>query len=251
MMRLLSRRSLVCLSITAFWLVMMGLLARREWASAPPLADENRMAVEEISEPRLSRLGIFLDGRKIGAAQIDYVPMPNRSTTIRMHIQLTEAGSLGEGLEAGATMSLGPDKKLSSFTARFGSGEAAYVLRGTVIRGELQIEYALGGQTSLQRMPFREDTLFSSSLTPFLGGVKVPPGEILPLALWNPITRRMDTAWIENKGKTRLLWHGRWLTPERLELSYNSLSLSAWVTERGDVLRQEAPFGLVLEKEED
>jgi hypothetical protein len=62
--------------------------------------------------------------------------------------------------------------------------------------------------------------------------------------------RQLDAAWIENRGKTRLLWHGRWRDLYLLRLTYGDIALSAWVTDKGDVIRQEAPFGLVLEKEE-
>jgi hypothetical protein len=244
---------MLCLSITAFWIVMMGFLARREWASAPPAMDEEGLAATDM--PRLSRLGIFLEGNKIGVAQIHYMPMANRTTVIRTHVKLLGLAAFGNGLEAGAIMSLGADKKLASFSARFGSAEQTggpiYAVRGTVIGDEMEIVYSLGGQVNRQRIPFQGDAFFSSSLTPLLSGLKVAPGQRRPVALWNPITRRMDTAWIENKGKTRLLWHRHWRDLEELQLTYGDITLSAWVTDQGDVIRQEAPFGLVLEKEEE
>jgi hypothetical protein len=48
-----------------------------------------------------------------------------------------------------------------------------------------------------------------------------------------------------------LQWNGRVREVQQLQLVYGGMALSAWVTDDGDVLRQQAPFGLVLEKEEE
>jgi len=254
-MRLRLRKILLCAVITGFWLAMMALLVRREWASTRPAVDEiGGGTVSAPEQPRLSRLGIYLDEKKIGVAQIHYLPMPNHTTVIRTHVKFTGPAYLGNEWEAGAMLTLGRDRKLTSFNAKFGSAERddqpIYAVRGTVVGDEMEIVYTLGGQAIRQRVPFQGGAFFSSSLTPLLGGLQMAPGQRRRLALWNPLTRQMDTAWIENRGKTRLLWHGRWRDLYLLRLTYGDIALSAWVTDKGDVIRQEAPFGLVLEEEE-
>jgi hypothetical protein len=141
-------------------------------------------------------------------------------------------------------------KRLSAFRATFGADKAAPAVRGTVKGRQMEIVYNVGGQSRQERVPFHDDAFFSSSLTPLFGGLNVRPGARRPLALWNPLTRRMDAAWVENKGKTRILWQKRMREAFLLQLTYGSMTLSTWMTDTGDVLRQEAPFGIVLEKEE-
>jgi hypothetical protein len=252
-MRIVSKKGVIYLAITAFWLVMMGLLARREMASMPAGLEGAGGAgrgAQGAELPQHSRLGIFLNGQRIGMADSSYLPQSDRSAIIRTYVRFTKAAELGIPIEATGEIVLDADRKLSRFHATFGSGGLSMALRGTVIGRIMEIAYNIGGQTSRQVVPFQGDAFFSSSVTPLMGGLKVAPGEKRPLALWNPLMRQMHTAWVENMGKTRILWHGRWRNVDQLRLSYYGMALSSWVTESGDVLRQEAPLGLVLEKEE-
>lgn len=248
---LLSKKNLLRLSITAFWLTMICLLAKREWAAAPTTMNVETTGVSTIPDkPRTSRLGILLNNRRIGYAQIHYLPLEDGTAVIRTRIEFT-TDAAPTNLSATAAVTLDRQRRLASFSARFGPGQPVCSLLGKVTENQIELVCDLGGQTTRQRIPFHGDAFFASSLTPVLDGLKIFPGERRIIAMWNPLLNRMDSAVIEHKGRTRLLLHGRLHVAQQIQLTYGQMSLSAWFTEQGDLLRQEAPFGIVLEKEPD
>ncbi len=249
--RLVSKGWLACLGITAFWIVMMGLWAQRHGGFvARPQEEADSDTAPGVPKAQVWRLAILLNEKRIGVAHTFYAPLGDGGAVIRTHVKLASELTFLNDLEATAAITLGGKGRLVAFNARFGSSKVEYAIRGTVFGDNLELVTSFGGQSVSQMVPFEGRAFFSSTLTPLLAGLELPQGERRPIALWNPLLRRMETAWIENKGRTPVPWNGVRVLANEYQLSYGEMALSSWVGENGEILRQEAPFGIVLQKED-
>ena len=237
--------------IVAFWLVMMGLLAKSELGG-------RRLDVEAAGRERLdaateSWLGISLvEGYRIGYVHWRRAPEDRReiaggSLTLDPRMRLELLDKTTELDLSGSVWQAHDEPRLEfDFTVR--SAGYDFQVGGRVADGELRAEMTSAGETLPLRLPVDGDLVFFSGLGSALSFPRLAVGEEYRLEAFDPLTLGKSRARVECTARETLRLSGEAVETCRLKVTMNGLSSLAWIDADGEVVRAETPIGLVLER---
>ncbi|HEY7495528.1 MAG TPA: transglutaminase-like domain-containing protein, partial [Candidatus Tectomicrobia bacterium] len=80
-------------------------------------------------------------------------------------------------------------------------------------------------------------------------GVTLQPGEARRYAIFNPLSLQTDSLSVTVLGTELMAWSGRSLPVTRVMVRYSNTTAYAWLDQAGQVVKEEAPLGLVLWRE--
>lgn len=238
-------------AVALFWLVMMGLLWQREMGGRRvELLPSSAAASLEPSESWLTLR--LTSGERIG--QIHMLNGPEE-----------RLGVLGSRLDLAAEMRLnllGKETDLSlaghvwrpveekrvQFELKIRSADHDFQISGRVAEGRLQGEIRSAGEVLPLELPMSEDLLVGSGFGAALQFPVLDVGDELVLDSLDPLSLSRGTARVRCEAEETLTLAGQPAKSRRLRVRMSGFESLAWVDERGEVIRAETPFGLVLER---
>jgi hypothetical protein len=234
--------------VLAAWAFMMGSLLRRSFlqASSVTLAgDLGRYGSAAQWK------GIYYRGEKIGFAVGQTVPTPDG-------YELQEDGQiqmtlLGASTAARIRTSARVDKAfaLRSFSFSLDPGTGAVEVRGTLAGDgrRLELTTKTAGGTRTETRNLEEPPALSLNLSRRLAAEGLRPGAHLTVPVFDPATLRNATMNVDVEGREVVRAAGRPVPAFRLRTEFAGITSTSWVTDVGEVVREESGMGLIVVKE--
>jgi hypothetical protein len=241
-------RTLVSGFIVLFWLIMMGLLANREFSvrRGGPMGPQNDAHVD-------SWLGVYLsDDQKIGYIHIEDVPeereaRAGRKSEMTAELAMNFMGDMTRVILSGHAWRA-TKEPVAQFDFRATAGKQNFRVEGELQNGEFEARVHTAGEAFPIKFPIASDLMIGSGFGPSLNFPRLEVGAVYEVDAFDPLTFSM--------GKTRI----RCLAKEEMELddtkylatlvtmTSSGATTRAWIAQNGEVLKVEMPVGFVLKK---
>ncbi|MCH7959761.1 MAG: transglutaminase domain-containing protein [Candidatus Hydrogenedentes bacterium] len=244
---------LVSVAIVLFWLVMMGFLVNRE------VLVERAAPSTVAAAPYDTWMGIYTRDEWGEEESIGYLhTVSERETRDGVEgSQYTVAFNLAANmlsmpveLQMNGSAWIADGKGLSEFDFDVSTGNKhAMSATGVVGDGVLSVLVSTAGSEFPFEIPLRSDVLVSGNMgTASFNFPALEIGEKLLIDTFDPLTFSSGTARIECVGMETLLVTGEMVATKKLTTTLGGVTSTSWVTENGEVVRVETPFGLILKK---
>jgi len=245
----------VSLLIVAAWAVSMAVLVNRSYlqASAANLATD----LARYGSNAQWR-GVYYRGDKIGFTVSQIVPTGDG-------FELQEDGRLQMSLLGASTAAalhtsarVDSTFALRSFDFSLNPGTGAVVVRGRVepaspnakARARLVIAITSGGATRTETRELDEVPVLSQNFSRLLAGGRLTAGSRQQWTIFDPATLRNQPVTVEIGDREVVRNAGERPIPAfRVDMAYQGLRTTSWITDTGDVVREESPLGLITVRE--
>ena len=240
--RWLSR--LVSAVVVVAWLVQMGFLYKSIQASTTNLASD----LSRYGSTAQWR-GIYSRGDKIGFVVGQTVPTADG-------YELQEDGRiqmtlLGATSAARLHTAVQVDKafEVRSFQFSMDPGTGPIEVAGTLdgLRLQLTVKTPTGSRTETRDLP--EKPALSLSLSRQLAAAGLAPGKHIEAAVFDPATLRNETMVIDVQAREVVRAAGRPVPAFKVLTRFAGITSTSWITDTGEVVREESPLGLLIVKE--
>jgi hypothetical protein len=242
-----SYRKAFYVAVTLFWLVTTGLLLQRHYG-AFSLSDkglQGSFISPDVSEEQW--MGVYLNNEKIGYLSRKLSPTDNGYTMdetfrIKMIVMGTE-----KDIEALLNAKLDKDLKLLAFNAKI-KGDLAIDISGEVHGKNLMLSIVSGGVESAKEIRLAEaPTLSGPGVTGMLKGLQ--PGDRISVPTFDPALMGVEDIELKISAKENIMSMGKMQETYKVNGTMKGMEFTVWVTEKGEVLREESPMGFLLLKE--
>ncbi len=239
-------RHFVSILIVGAWIAQMAVLVKRAYLEASPVV----LAAE------LSRYGsgaqwkgVYYRGEKIGFSVSQTTPTADG-------YELQEDGRLQMNLLGATTAArirtvVRVDKAFSlrSFSFSLDPGTGAMEVEGMLAgrRLELTIKTPSGAHTESRDLP--EPPALEINLHRRLAAQGLSPGQILEVSVFDPFTQSNAPMTIVVRKREVVQAGGRPVPAFRVEKRFVGITLTSWVTDTGEVVREESPMGMIIVRE--
>jgi len=200
--------------------------------------------------------GVYYRGEKIGFTVAQTVPIDDG-------FELQEDGRLQMSLLGATTAaalhtSARVDRNftLRSFDFSLDPGTGAVSVRGVVDLQEdgshprLVIDITSAGHTRTETRELEETPVLSQNFSRLLAGGRLTTGSRQQWTLFDPATLRNQPVTVDIGGRELVRNGGERPIPAfRVEMEYQGLRTTSWITDTGDVVREESPLGLITLRE--
>ena len=235
-------------AIILFWVVTTGLLVNKHLGNykMPVVSIQNPAIPEDLFEEQW--LGIYLKGEKVGYSSRNMEERKNGygiTESLKMKIKMMEAE---KNIETLINADLDSNLKLLSFNFRLRS-DLDMDVTGNVEGNNLIVNIKTGVDKSTQTIRLgKEPYLSISALSNILkDGLK--KGRKISMSVFDPSVMSMGEMNLEVLEKVSLMSMGRMQEAYKLKGELKGVEFAIWVTEKGEVLKEESSLGLVLIKE--
>src|SRR6266550_1512801 len=248
------------------WIVSMAVLVKRSYvdASAANLATD-LARYGSNSEWR----GVYYRGDKIGFTVSQTVPTEDG-------FELQEDGRLQMSLLGATTPAalhttarVDSNFALRSFEFSIDPGTGPVVVRGRVEpldsprspgasaianasgRPRMIIDITSAGHTRTETRELSEPPVLSQNFSRLLAGGRLTAGSRQQWTIFDPATLRHQPVTVELGGRELVRNTGERPIPAfRVDMEYQGLRTTSWITDTGDVVREESPLGLITVRED-
>jgi transglutaminase-like putative cysteine protease len=230
--------------VVVAWLVQMGLLYRSIQASTTNLASD----LSRYGSSAQWR-GIYSRGDKIGFVVGQTVPTADG-------YELQEDGRiqmtlLGATTAARLHTAVQVDRafEVRSFQFSMDPGTGPIEVAGTLDGRRLQLTVKTPTGTRTETRDLAEKPALSLSLSRQLASAGLEPGKHIEASVFDPATLRNETMVIDVQAREVVRAAGRPVPAFRVSSRFAGITTTSWITDTGEVVREESPLGLIVVKE--
>ena len=247
LVRPLSRRVTrpVSLIVLATWIGVMGMLINRSYLQASPNLATDLARYGTAAQWR----GVYYRGEKLGFTVSQTVPTADG-------FELQEDGQLQMSLLGATTAArirttaeVDRAFALRSFVFSLDPGTGPIKIDGRVEGRTLHLSVTSGSGTRTETRDLPEPPMLSLNLSRRLADAGMTPGARLQWTIFDPATLRNAPVRVD-VGHREMVRAGNVSIPAfRVEMEYSGLHTTSWVTDTGEVVREESPMGLISVRE--
>jgi len=252
-----SARAGIAAGVVAFWLLMMGWMAQREFGV-------QRLSAETLSaQPQSTFFALLLpSGEQAGYVHAASAP-EGRFESEGVEMTLSARGRLtflGNNtdfhLQGSAWRALGPpppdaeqqDRPDAEFDWSLTSGNHDIALTGQIRSGLLSAKLQTAGETIPFSLPMDADIMMSTDMLPILNTASLEPGDSFVLDTFDPMSLSTSEARVECIGRETITINGESLETTKLAIEGGGYTSMAWVDANDEIARIQMPFGFTLER---
>ncbi len=245
---------------------MAALFARREIIPeiyGPPVRGYAAIRAYARTHPGHRMRILAPDGSEMGTTETTYSLRPNGDchiwSTATITFKQPSLFSLGLGsrkitrkihLELWSDVTVGPDNALKEFRIVCNTGIFSGFAHGTVSGNVLKVKRNISGVQAEATLPLSKGDMVASGFMAVGALPNLRTGQTWHLKMFDPLTLEPAEGSAEGKKKPRIYLRGksrrgRWYNVYQVEFSHGPATVTAWVTESGEVLKEEA-FGMVM-----
>ena len=194
----------------------------------------------------VSWMNIFQNGKKIGYANRRF----NKSGTgyVFSETVFMKLAMMGQEQDVRfqTSGSLTQDLKLDRFDFSLGTGLTALAVRGRMEGKDLVLE--TGQDAAQTRIPMQEAPYLGDGLMAAVALSKMRPGETRAFPVFDPATTSQRPARVTVVKDTQIPIMGRQVPARQVTVAFLGSTQSAWISQDGEVLAEESPLGIRMEK---
>jgi transglutaminase-like putative cysteine protease len=226
------------------WLCQMGALVRRAFAT--PLA----LAADLASYSAQSQWrGIYYRGDKIGFSV-------GQTTPTADGYEIREDARLSMTL-VGATTAVRMTSRalvdrafaLRSFVFSLDPGTGPTAIEGVLKGRRLELTVRTPSSERRETRELVEPPALSLNLPRALAARGLEPGRSMVVAVFDPLTQRNEAMTIDVQARELVRAAGRPVPAFRVESRFAGLATRSWITDTGEVVKEESPMGLLVLRE--
>ncbi len=187
-------------------------------------------------------LGIYRNGRRIG-----YVHIFKEVQTSGLRYEVDTEFSLEGlgGLKGRFEANLDPEGRLQNFEF----SAAGMTGRGVVEDGRLAFTYGSGASEHTLYFSLNGPLLYQDVLGTALSRMDLEPGQRYRLPLFRLEGGMDPDAEVEVIGPDEVAVVDLVVPATKIKITHNWMTITAWINQRGEMLRQELPWGVVVIRE--
>ncbi len=230
---------------------MLALLLEREVFVPRLPAAAPDAAARAAAEPRDSWMGVYLPGRqRVGWIHTRTGPesredVPGARMILDARLRLTVLGEPADIRLSGDAWST-LDGQSTDFAFAMVSGPHDLRIRGEVEGGFLTGEVHTAGEVMPLRIPMEGNPLFSGGLGAFPNIPPLEPGQQFLIDTFDPLTLSAAPARLSYLDREEWNVDGRTVPATVVRVEASGLESKVWVTDDGEVIRAETPYGFTL-----
>lgn len=244
----ISLRRISSAGIFIFWFIMMAGLLFRHYGlnqKMEPAAYKDIIPEELYGE---QWMGVYYKGEKIGYAcrKIEKKDSGYKiSELLKMKLNVMD---FYKEIETVTNAYLDSDLRLKSFDLVLKS-DVNINIRGRIENKNLNVSIETPGTKSEKIIPLKDRPSLNLSIIPDILKEGVKPGRKFSMMIIDPATLSQENMTIEVTGKEQIMAMGIKQGAFKLKGSLKGIEFFMWLTEKGEVLREESPLGFTLIKE--
>ncbi|MEZ5287612.1 MAG: transglutaminase-like domain-containing protein [Vicinamibacterales bacterium] len=238
-------RPLSWLAIAA-WVVSMGVLVDRSYLRASSLNLATDLArYGSTAQWR----GVYYRGEKIGFSVSQTVPT-DAGYELQEDAQL-QMSLLGATTPAAIRTTARVDRAfaLQSFEFSLDPGTGPTTIAGTLDGLTLTLAITSSGHTRTETRTLDEPPSLMLSLARRLASEGLAEGARHQWTMFDPATMRNEPVQVAVGRRELVTANGRPLPAFRVELAFGGVQTTSWVTDTGEIVREESPLGLLSVRE--
>jgi len=243
--------------IILFWIIMMGILINKEFIQKTKSIDY---------QPFISRdtllsdqwMGIYFNDSPVGFVHTSIEPhaITTGQTGYRIinrtwmnFLLLRKRNKVWFNAEA----IVKENYQLQTFHFELNSGVHTLRVTGEVFENKV-MELSIDSQGTISKkkiiLPDEEGVVIANIISPFqsFGDLKV--GKKYSLKVFNPFSLELEQLKIEVMGKDVIIFEDEEIETFVVSSHYRGLEQTAWINEKGEILKEETGLGWVLRKED-
>lgn len=227
------------------WLVQMGVLLQHTLLAAPVSLAADLSRYGRTAHWR----GIYYRGEKIGFSVSETLPTAD-GFEIREDGQL-QLALMGASTPARIRTTVVVDKSFAprSFSFSIDPGTGALSVDGELDGKRLRLKVESKSGTRSETRELAEQPNLALNLPRRLAAEGLAPGRRYSLSMFDPATLRNAPMTVEVLARDVVRINDRPLPTYKLETTFAGITSHSWVTETGEVVREESPMGLIVVQE--
>ena len=191
-------------------------------------------------------IGLYFQDRKIGLTRISKTPQAEGRWEYRIESTLKlEALGVPAKAELELHAHLGADRALTGFQLALRTGAQDFRADGRVEGQVLHLGVTTAGERTERTLALPAPPILRDLIGPALAREALTPGRRLTLPGFDPWTLSASALEVEVVGPDTVVMMAQEVPATHIRLHLDGLILDAWLNERGEMLRQELPLGLV------
>lgn len=244
----ISGRKISYAGIFIFWFVTMAVLLFRHYGlnqNIAPAAYKSVIPDELLGE---QWMGVYYKGEKIGYAgrKIEKKGEGYKvSELLKMRLNVMDTR---KEIETITNAFLDPGLRLKSFDFAL-KADANMTIRGMVEDKNLNVEIETPGAKSEKVIRLKDAPSLNLSVVPDILKQGLKTGRKFTMAIIDPATLTQENMFIEVTGKEQITAMGIKQDAFKVRGTFKGTEFFMWLTEKGEVLREESPMGFTLIKE--
>lgn len=247
-MMTISGRKISYAGIFIFWFVTIAVLLFRHYGLNQNIAPAAYKAV--IPDELLGEqwMGVYYKGEKIGYAgrkieKKDEGYKVSELLKMRLNVMDTQ-----KEIETITNAFLDSGLRLKSFDFTLKS-DANMIIRGRVRDKNLNVEIETPGAKSEKVIRLKDAPALTLSVIPDILRQGLKTGRKFTMAIIDPATLTQESMFIEVTGRELINAMGIKQNAFKVKGAFKGTEFLMWLTEKGEVLREESPMGFTLIKE--
>lgn len=235
-------------AIIIFWLVTMTVLLSRHYGLNTEIKSVEYSGIipKELFEEQW--MGVYHNNKKVGYSMRSIERWGSGykiSELLKMNIAVMNSQ---KEIETVTDAYLGSDLRLNSFDFILKS-DVSMVIEGRVDGRNLNISIDTIGMKSEQRIPLKDEPYLNISMIPNILKEGIRVNKKFSLLMFDPSTMSQERMIIEVVGREQIAVMGGRKEAFKVKGSFKGIEFFTWLTENGEVLKEESPLGFVLIKE--
>jgi transglutaminase-like putative cysteine protease len=227
------------------WTLNMGLLVRHAWSSSP-----NALATDLAGyTPSAHWSGIYYRGEKIGFSVSQTTPT---DTGYEMRedgrMQMSLLGST-TAIRLSSRAQVDRSFRLHAFSFSLDPGTGATEVSGVLDGARLALTVKTPSGTRSETRELGEPPALSLNLSRSLAARGLRPGQQLEASLFDPATLRNAKMTLTVRAREVVRVEGHVVPAFLVEGQFAGVRTRSWITDVGDVVREESAMGLVVVRE--
>jgi transglutaminase-like putative cysteine protease len=231
------------------WVAVMGVLVNRSYVQATGNLATDLARYGSAAQWR----GVYYRGEKLGFTVSQTVPFEDGEG---QGFELQEDGQLQMALLGAHTITtlrttarVNRAFELQSFEFSLDPGTGPIRIGGTVRGLELHISITSGGgtRTEVRRLP--ERPMLSLNMVRRLADHGLTPGSVHQWNLFDPATLRNAPVKVTVGAREVVRSSNLPIPAFRVDMEFSGLKTTAWVTDTGEIVREESPLGFITVRE--
>jgi hypothetical protein len=227
------------------WVVQMGAVARQAWSSSTVALAADLAQYGSSAQWR----GIYYRGDKIGFSVGQTAPSDSGYEMREDgRLQMTLLGS-STSLRLTSRATVDRAFALQRFSFALDAGTGATEILGTIDGRRLDLTIRTPSGERKETRELEEPPALSLNLPRVLAARGLRPGQTLQVSVFDPATLRNAPMTLEVQAREVVQSAGRPVPAFRVEMRLAGITTRTWITDVGDVVREESPMGLIVVRE--
>jgi Transglutaminase-like superfamily len=245
-------RRIFSLFVVIAWLAVMAIVIHHSYIRASASLATDLARYGSSAQWR----GVYYRGEKVGFTVSQTVPLPNRDDDDDAHLELQEDGQLQMSLLGAHTVTkirttarVNRSFELLSFTFQLDPGTGPTTITGEAIGTDLRVSVGTGARARTEVIHLPERPTLALNLARRLAETGLRTGARHQWNMFDPATLRNSSVEV-TVGPREVVRAATLPVPAfRVEMEFSGLRTTSWITDTGEVVREESPLGFITVRE--